>query len=38
MEEEKRYNGAGDPFKLFLEESLAQQRNESMDTFAQIIQ
>jgi hypothetical protein len=38
MAEEKRYNGVGDPFKLFLEESLARQRNELMDTFAQILQ
>jgi hypothetical protein len=37
MEEEKRDDGAGDPIKLFLEESLAQQRNEMMDNFTQIL-
>jgi hypothetical protein len=35
--EEKRDDGAGDPFKLFLEESLVRQRNEMMDNFAQIL-
>jgi hypothetical protein len=34
MEEEKRDSGAGDPFKLLLEESLMHQRNEMMDKFA----
>jgi hypothetical protein len=33
MAEEKR-DGARDPFKLFLKESLTQQRNEIMDNFA----
>jgi hypothetical protein len=37
MGEEKRDDGAGDPFKLLLEESLARQRNEMMDNFAQIL-
>jgi hypothetical protein len=35
---EKKYDGTGDPFKMFLEESLMQQRNEMMDSFAQILQ
>jgi hypothetical protein len=34
---ENKYNGTRDPFKLFLEESLTQQRNEMMDSFAQIL-
>ena len=37
MVKEKGDNGAGDPIKLFLEESLAQQRNEMMDSFTQIL-
>jgi hypothetical protein len=37
MVEEKRDDGAGDPFKLLLEESLTRQRNEMMDNFAQIL-
>jgi hypothetical protein len=37
MVEEKRDDGAGDPFKLFLEEALTRQRNEMMDNFAQIL-
>jgi hypothetical protein len=37
MVEEKRDNEVGDPFKFFLEESLAQKRNEMMDTFSQIL-
>jgi hypothetical protein len=37
MGEEKRDDGAGDPFKLLLEEALTQQRNEMMDNFAQIL-
>jgi hypothetical protein len=36
MGEEKRDDGAIYPFKLFLEEALAQQRNE-MDNFVQIL-
>jgi hypothetical protein len=35
--EEKKDNGAGDPIKMFLEESLVQQWNEMMDNFAQIL-
>jgi hypothetical protein len=34
---ENKDDGTEDPFKLLLEESLAQQRNEMMDNFAQIL-
>jgi hypothetical protein len=34
---EKKDDGTRDPFKMFLEESLTQQRNEMMDSFAQIL-
>jgi hypothetical protein len=34
---ENKDDGTGDPFKMFLEESLMQQRNEMMDSFAQIL-
>jgi hypothetical protein len=34
---ENKYDGTGDPFKLLIEESLMQQRNEMMDSFAQIL-
>jgi hypothetical protein len=34
---EKKYDGTGDPFKLLIEESLMQQRNEMMDSFTQIL-
>jgi hypothetical protein len=37
MEGEKKYDGTGDPFKLLIEEYLTQQRNEMMDSFAQIL-
>jgi hypothetical protein len=37
MEEEKKDDGTRDPFKMLLEESLMQQRNEMMDSFAQIL-
>jgi hypothetical protein len=37
MVEEKKYKGTRDPFKMFLKESLTQQRNEMMDSFAQIL-
>jgi hypothetical protein len=37
MEGENKYDGMRDPFKLFIEESLTQQRNEMMDNFAQIL-
>jgi hypothetical protein len=30
---QKRYEGAEDHFNMFLEESLARQRNEMMDNF-----
>jgi hypothetical protein len=35
---EKKDEGTGDPFKMFLEEALTQQRNEMMDSFVQILQ
>jgi len=38
MEEEKRDNGAIDPIKLFLMESLVQLRNEMMTNFSHILQ
>jgi hypothetical protein len=34
---EKKDDGTGDPFKLLIEESLMQQRNEMMDSFVQIL-
>jgi hypothetical protein len=34
---EKKYDRTRDPFKMFLEESLTQQRNEMMDSFVQIL-
>ena len=37
MAGENKYDGTGDPFKLLIEESLTQQRNEMMDSFAQIL-
>jgi hypothetical protein len=37
MGEENKYYGEGYPFKMSLKESLAQQRNEMMDKFAQIL-
>jgi hypothetical protein len=37
MGDETKYDGAGDPFKMFLKESLVQQSNEMMDNFAQIL-
>jgi hypothetical protein len=37
MEGEKKYDGTGDPFKMFLEESLMQRRNEMMESFVQIL-
>jgi hypothetical protein len=37
MEEEKRDDRVGDPFKRFLEEAIVRQRNEMMDKFAQIL-
>ena len=35
--EENRDDGAGDPIKMLLEESLTRQRNEMMDNFAHIL-
>jgi hypothetical protein len=37
MEGENKDDGTGDPFKMFLEESLMQQRNEMMDSFAKFL-
>jgi hypothetical protein len=37
MAGENKYDEIGDPFKMLLEESLMQQRNEMMDNFAQIL-
>jgi hypothetical protein len=37
MAGENKYDGTGDPFKLLIEESLTQQRNEMMDSFMQIL-
>jgi hypothetical protein len=37
MVREKKDDGTGDPFKLLIEESLTQQRNEMMDSFTQIL-
>jgi hypothetical protein len=34
---ENKYDGTKDPFKLFIKESLAQQRDEMMDRFMQIL-
>jgi hypothetical protein len=34
---ENKDEGIGDPFKMFLKESLTQQRNEMMDSFVQIL-
>jgi hypothetical protein len=38
MGEEKKYEGAGDPIKMLLEEALKKQRNAMMDNFSQILQ
>jgi hypothetical protein len=38
MVEEKRDKGEEDPIKLFLVEALAQQRNEMLENFSQILQ
>jgi hypothetical protein len=38
MVEEKKDEGAGDPFKILLEEALEKQRNVMMDNFSQILQ
>jgi hypothetical protein len=37
MAGEKKDDRTRDPFKMFLEEALTQQRNEMMDSFAQIL-
>ena len=38
MENEKKYEGAGDPIKILLEEALGRQRNTMMDNFSHILQ
>ena len=38
MGDEQKYEGAGDPIKILLEEALEKQRNAMMDNFAQILQ
>jgi hypothetical protein len=38
MEGENKDDGTGYPFKMLIEEALTQQRNEMMDSFAQILQ
>jgi hypothetical protein len=37
MAGENKYEGTRDPFKMLLEEALAQQRNKMMDSFTQIL-
>jgi hypothetical protein len=37
MAGENKDDGTKDPFKLLIEEALMQQRNEMMDSFAQIL-
>jgi hypothetical protein len=37
MAGENKYDGTRDPFKMFLEESLMQHRNDMMDSFVQIL-
>lgn len=37
MEKQKKDEGAGDPFKILLEEALERQRNAMLDNFAQIL-
>ena len=37
MGEEKKYEGAGYPIKIFLEEALEKQRNAMMDNFVHIL-
>ncbi len=37
MAEKKKDKGAGDPFKMLLEEALEQPRDAMMDNFAQIL-
>ena len=35
--DENKDDGAGDPFKMFLKESLLQKRNKMMDNFALLL-
>jgi hypothetical protein len=37
MGDENKYDEARDPFKIFLEESLARKRNKMMEKFKQIL-
>jgi hypothetical protein len=37
MGDEKKDDGLGDPFQMFLKESLALKMNKMMDNFAQIL-
>ena len=37
MAEEKKYEGAGDPIKIFLEDALDKYRNKIMDKFSHIL-
>ena len=37
MVKEKKDEGAGDPFKILIEEALERQRNAMMDNFSQIL-
>ena len=38
MGEEKKYEGVGDPIKIFLKETLEKKKNVMMDKFSQILQ
>ena len=38
MGDEKKYEGAGDPIKILLEDALEKLRNAMMDNFSQILQ
>ena len=38
MGDEKKYEGAGYPIKILLEEALKKQRNAMIDNFSQILQ
>jgi hypothetical protein len=37
MGDENKYDGAGDPFKMLLEDSIVWQRNKMMYNFVQIL-
>jgi hypothetical protein len=38
MGEENKYEGVGDPIKMFLKQALDKQRNAMKDNFSQILQ